>query len=81
MFNNSMTESSTSATKATDTASDQSWVGFVCKECGAPLAVHRSNNGSRAGERSTRGWRITCISCGVPDFYELGSAMVRIAAS
>jgi len=47
----------------------------------APLAVHRSNNGSRAGERSTRGWRITCISCGVPDFYELGSAMVRIAAT
>jgi RNase P subunit RPR2 len=64
-----------------DAVSDQSWVGFLCRECGAPLAVHRSNNGSRAGERSTRGWRITCISCGVPDFYELGSAMVRIAAS
>ena len=81
MFNNSMTEHSTSAKKVTDTAGDQSWVGFLCNECGAPLAVHRSNNGSKAGERSTRGWRITCISCGVPDFYELGSAMVRIAAT
>jgi len=60
------------------TADDQSWVGFLCRDCGAPLAIHRSNNGSRAGERSTRGWRITCISCGVPDFYELGTAMVKI---
>ena len=59
----------------------ESWVGFVCRDCGAPLAVHRSNNGSRPGERSTRGWRITCISCGVPDFYELGTEMVRIAAT
>ena len=59
----------------------ESWVGFICRDCGAPLAVHRSNNGSRAGERSTRGWRITCISCGVPDFYELGTEMVRIAAA
>jgi RNase P subunit RPR2 len=81
MFNNSMSENAALTKKTTDTASDQSWVGFLCKECGAPLAVHRSNNGSRAGERSTRGWRITCISCGVPDFYELGSAMIRIAAT
>ena len=82
MFNNSMTENATTKkTAAADPASDQSWVGFLCKECGAPLAVHRSNNGSRAGERSTRGWRITCISCGVPDFYELGTAMLRIAAT
>jgi RNase P subunit RPR2 len=80
MFNNSMTESATTK-KGAEPGSDQSWVGFLCRECGAPLAVHRSNNGSRAGERSTRGWRITCISCGVPDFYELGSAMVRIAAT
>ena len=80
MFNNATTESATTK-KATETGSEQSWVGFLCKECGAPLAIHRSNNGSRPGERSTRGWRITCISCGVPDFYELGSAMVRIAAT
>ncbi len=39
--------------------STQSWVGFVCRDCGAPLALHRSNNGSRPGERSLRGWRIT----------------------
>ena len=80
MFNNATTESATTK-KATETASEQSWVGFLCRECGAPLAIHRSNNGSRPGERSTRGWRITCISCGVPDFYELGTAMVRIAAT
>jgi RNase P subunit RPR2 len=61
-------------------ASDQAWVGFICKGCGAPLAVHQSNNGSRPGERSIRGWRVMCTSCGVPDFYELGSAMVRITA-
>ena len=63
------------------TAVDQSWVGFICRDCGAPLAVHRSNNGSRPGERSARGWRITCISCGVPDFYELGTAMVKITVT
>ena len=67
--------------QAAESDTEQSWVGFLCKECGAPLSVHRSNNGSRPGERSLRGWRITCISCGVPDFYELGSAMVRIAAT
>lgn len=80
MATNNMTNSA-AATRSGDEASDQSWVGFMCRDCGAPLAVHRSNNGSRAGERSTRGWRITCISCGVPDFYELGTAMVRIAAT
>ena len=72
--------SSTPKTVGTN-ADEQSWVGFLCKDCGAPLAIHRSNNGSRAGERSTRGWRITCISCGVPDFYELGTAMVRITVT
>ena len=71
----------TTVKKPVETASDQSWVGFICRDCGAPLAVHRSNNGSRPDERSTRGWRITCISCGVPDFYELGSAMVRITTT
>ena len=81
MLNNSMAETAMAKKAATENASEQSWVGFLCKECGAPLAMHRSNNGSRPGERSTRGWRITCISCGVPDFYELGSAMVRISAT
>ena len=80
MFNKSTTGSAT-AHKTPEPGDDQSWVGFLCKECGAPLAVHRSNNGSKAGERSTRGWRITCISCGVPDYYELGTAMIRIAAT
>jgi len=80
MFNNSSTPVATTK-QAAERETEQSWVGFLCKECGAPLAVHRSNNGSRPGENSLRGWRITCISCGVPAFYELGSAMVRIAAT
>lgn len=81
MFNNSMTGNTTTTKKAGDADADQSWVGFICRDCGAPLALHRSNNGSKPGERSTRGWRITCPSCGVPDFYDLGSAMVRITAT
>ncbi len=64
----------------TDT-SQEAWVGFVCRQCGAPFALHRSNNGSRRGERSTRGWRVTCTSCGVPDFHEPGSPMVTITTS
>jgi hypothetical protein len=62
-------------------AKDQAWVGFLCRDCGAPLPLHRSNNGSRAGEQSTRGWRVLCTSCGVSDFHELGATMVRITAS
>jgi RNase P subunit RPR2 len=81
MLNNVMANSPTSTKKVSEAAGDQAWVGFVCRDCGAPLAVHRSNNGSKAGERSLRGWRITCISCGVPDFYELGTEMVKITAS
>jgi RNase P subunit RPR2 len=76
-----MLDASTPVKKVDPAATEQSWVGFLCKDCGAPLAIHRSNNGSRPGERSVRGWRITCISCGVPDFYELGTAMVRITAT
>jgi RNase P subunit RPR2 len=67
--------------KVGEDASDQSWVGFLCRDCGAPLPLHRSNNGSKAGERSTRGWRVTCTSCGVSDFFELGSVMIRIASA
>src|SRR5215216_1426100 len=76
-----MLSNSTTSKNVDEAASEQSWAGFMCRDCGAPLAVHRSNNRSRAGERSTRGWRITCISCGVPDFYELGTQMVRIVAT
>jgi hypothetical protein len=78
---NNSTTNSTAATKKADASENQSWVGFVCRDCGAPLALHRSNNGSRPGERSLRGWRITCPSCGVPDFYDLGTPMVRITAT
>jgi RNase P subunit RPR2 len=71
----------TTTKKSSDVVAEAGWVGFVCRECHAPLALHRSNTGSKAGERSTRGWRVTCTSCGVPDFYELGTTMVRITAS
>ena len=76
-----MPDIATSVAKLREAAPTEAWVGFLCRDCGAPLSVHRSNNGSRPGERSTRGWRITCVSCGVPDFYELGTAMVRITAT
>jgi RNase P subunit RPR2 len=59
----------------------ETWVGFECHECGAPLGIHQSNNGSKPGERSARGWRVTCTSCGVTTFYDPGTAMVRIKAS
>jgi RNase P subunit RPR2 len=59
----------------------EDWMGFVCKECGAPLGIHQSNTGSKPGERSARGWRVTCTSCGVTAFYEPGTAMVRIKVS
>jgi hypothetical protein len=75
-----MLTAATTMNASEESATDPVWVGFVCKECGAPLALHRSNNGSRPGERSLRGWRVLCPSCGVPDFYEPGSAMVRISA-
>ena len=67
--------------RTTAAASDPVWVGFICKGCGAPLALHQSNNGSRPGERSARGWRVLCPSCGIPDFHELGTEMVRINAA
>jgi RNase P subunit RPR2 len=63
-------------------ANEVGWVGFICKECEAPLAVHRSASASTsASERSTRGWRVTCTGCGVTEYYEVGTPMVRIAAS
>jgi hypothetical protein len=58
------------------------WVGFICEGCGAPLAVDRSSSASaNAPERSSRGWRVTCTACGVTEYYEVGTPMVRIAAS
>jgi RNase P subunit RPR2 len=67
--------------KTVEVKNDEVWVGFVCKECGAPLGVHQSNNGSKSGERSARGWRVTCTSCGITDFYEPGTPMVKITVS
>ena len=57
------------------------WMGFECPECGAPLGIHQSNNGSKPGEISARGWRVSCTSCGVTTFYVPGTTMVHIRAS
>jgi len=68
--------------RSSTNANEGAWVGFICKECGAPLAVHRSASAStNASERSARGWRVTCTGCGVTEYYEAGTPMVRIAAS
>jgi RNase P subunit RPR2 len=68
-------------TRASAQMSDEGWAGFICKECGAPLAVVRSTTASNTPERSTRGWRVTCTGCGVTEYYAPGTAMVRITAS
>ena len=57
------------------------WVGFICKECGAPLAVDQSAGTRTNTELSTRGWRVTCTACGVTDYHEVGKPMVKIAVS
>jgi hypothetical protein len=57
------------------------WMGFACAECGTPLAVQRSNTASKSGERAPRGWRVTCTGCGVTEYYEPGTAMVKITIS
>jgi RNase P subunit RPR2 len=85
MFNGSMRKKLDEVmgdnTHVSATVSQDAWVGFVCNECGAPLAVHRSTTAAKTPERSTRGWRVTCTGCGVTEYYELGSPMVRITAS
>ena len=66
---------------APPSSTGEGWIGFVCKECSAPLAVHKSENPSKDAERSARGWRVTCTGCGVTEYYEVGTPMVRITAS
>jgi len=56
----------------------ESWMGFPCKKCGAPLAIQRSTDASKSGQHSARGWRVTCTSCGVTEYYEPGTPMVRM---
>jgi len=69
MFNGSMrkrlSEVVQDNTRAAAPVHGDGWLGFVCKECGAPLSVHRSTTGPKAVERSTRGWRVACTGCGV----------------
>jgi predicted nucleic-acid-binding Zn-ribbon protein len=57
------------------------WMGFACKKCGASLAVQRSNDASKSGQHPARGWRVTCTSCGVTEYYEPGTTMVRMTVS
>jgi hypothetical protein len=57
------------------------WMGFACKKCGAPFAIQRSQDASKSGKQSARGWRVTCTSCGVTEYYEPGTPMVRITVS
>jgi len=76
-----MFSSSKTLKMAEEAVNDQGWVGFVCKECGAPLAVQRATTTSKTPEVSSRGWRVTCTGCGVTEYYELGTPMFRIIAS
>ena len=57
------------------------WMGFACKKCGAPCAIQRSHDASKSGQHSARGWRVTCTSCGVTEYYEPGTPMVRMTVS
>ena len=59
----------------------QWWIGFTCKQCHAPLAVQRSNDASKSAKPAARGWRVTCTSCGVTEYYEPGTPMLRMAVS
>jgi hypothetical protein len=36
------------------------WMGFACRQCGAPLAVQRVTEASKSSDRAARGWRVTC---------------------
>ena len=59
---------------------DNGWMGFICSECGTPMAVHRASQ-AKGTERSTRGWRVACTGCGVSEYHELGTEMIRITTS
>jgi uncharacterized protein (DUF983 family) len=57
---------------------EECWLGFACKKCGAPLALQRSNDPPTSGTISATGWRVTCPSCGASEYYERGTAMMKI---
>ena len=59
----------------------QWWIGFACKQCKAPLAVQQSNDASKLAKKAERGWRVSCTSCGVTEYYEPGTPMVKMAVS
>jgi hypothetical protein len=59
----------------------EGWMDFACKTCGTPLAVQRSDDASKSGQHSARGWRVTCTGCGTTDYYAPGTPMVKITVS
>jgi len=54
------------------------WMGFACKKCGAPLALQRPNDPSKAAALSGAGWRVTCPGCGATEYYERGTPTIKI---
>jgi RNase P subunit RPR2 len=59
----------------------EGWMGFACKKCGAPLAVHQLNDASKSADHAARGWRVTCTGCGATEYYEPGTPMMKITIS
>jgi len=62
----------------TDNTTSVIWVGFTCKRCGAPLPVEQSHSAMASVGHATRGWNIACTHCGIREYYEPGTPMVRI---
>ena len=56
-------------------------MGFACKKCGAPLALQRPNDPSKAAALSGAGWRVTCPGCGATEYYERGTPTIKITIS
>ena len=59
----------------------EGWMGFACKECGTPSAVQRSDDASKSGEHSARGWACDLYRLWDDRLYEPGTPMVRITVS
>jgi hypothetical protein len=65
-------------TMTTDKTTGSMWAGFSCKRCGAPLAVEQFHSKTTSVGHATRGWNITCTHCGIREYYQPGTPMVRI---
>ena len=58
-------------THASAAVGEEEWLGFVCKECGAPFAVHRSTTAAKTPEPVEPRLARACTGCGVTEDYEL----------